>query len=139
MTPVARRGLSLVEVIVAMAVLAILGAALVGVLPLLSQNTRASTIDAGESQRMYEVFERVSLDWTNSSAWTNEQIIRVDAETGQSLEDFVDEVLPGCTVTVNTIVEGGPRKRVLLSCPEQGNLPMRELRAEFGAPLEVED
>jgi len=127
--------LTVVEVIVAMAVLAILGAALVGVLPLLSRNTRAATVDATESQRMFEVFERVALDWSNSAAWTNEWVLVPGGD--QSLADFVSATLEGCVVGVDTLLVGGVRKRVVLSCPAQGNLPARELRAEFGAPLVV--
>lgn len=131
------QGLSIVEVLVAMAILAILGASLVGVLPLLTANTRASTVDTNQSQIIYEVFERIASDWSNITAWTDELVTVADGAGGTIAVDVVAHVdaVSGsaCSATV-TEVEVGVRKRVVITCVPAGNLPARELRAEFGNP-----
>ena len=123
------KGLTLVEVIVAMALLAILGGALVGVLPTLSRNTQASSVDTVQSQQVLSLFERIGSAWTNQAAWGNERVDGVD------LDDFVFGVTgDACTVAVTTPTP--ERKRVVITCDERAGLPERSLRAEFGDPGE---
>lgn len=122
-------GMSLVEVIVAMAILAILGAALVGVLPSLSRNTRAASVDTVESQQVLSVFERIGSAWTNQTAWLNEQV------DGQDLGGFVDAATASACSAVVT-APSPERKRVVITCDEGNGLPERSLRAEFGDPGE---
>lgn len=131
------KGLTIIEVLVAMAMLAILGASLVGVLPLLSANTRASTIDTNQSQLVYEVFERIASDWSNITAWTDELVTVSDGAGGTTAIGVAAHVAAitgnACSATI-TEVEVGVRKRVVISCGAAGNLPARELRAEYGNP-----
>jgi prepilin-type N-terminal cleavage/methylation domain-containing protein len=126
-----RSGLSIIEVIVAMAVLAIVSAALVGVLPLLSRGTQAATVDSTQSQRMYSVFEQVASDWSNVNAWDSERVV-LPVEGELAVTTYVTNQLgTGCAATV-TEVEAGVRKRLVITCQESNGLPVREMRAEYG-------
>jgi prepilin-type N-terminal cleavage/methylation domain-containing protein len=127
-----RLGLTLVEVLVAIAILAVLGVALVSVLPGLSRNTRASTVDSIQLQQILTVFERISSDWTNQTAYVAERL-----NTGESVADFtVAETGGACTAAVTQPT--AERKRVTITCEQADGLPARTLRAEFGEPGETE-
>lgn len=125
-------GLSLVEVLVAIAILAILGVSLVSLLPGLTRNTRASTIDTVQVQQIQSVFEQISSDWTNQTAYLAGRL-----NSGVLVVDFVAaEIGGGCAATVTQ--PSVERKRVTISCPQGEGLPVRTLRAEFGEPGESE-
>jgi prepilin-type N-terminal cleavage/methylation domain-containing protein len=130
-------GLTIIEVIVAMALLAILCAALVGVLPSLSRNTRASTVDTVQSQAVYSTFEAVASAWTNPTAFTNETV-----DVGGSavpVATFVSGRTGGeCTavVTPQPSATAMTRKRLVITCAGDGILQSRLLRAEYGDPGE---
>ena len=122
------QGLTIIEVIVAMTLLAILGAALISMLPMLTSNTRAATLDTTQSQRAIAVFEDIAHAWTNSGAWNNETV-----KGGQTVTALVQARLgTACDATISTPT--AERKRVIITCEQDGNLPARTLRAEFGDP-----
>lgn len=130
------RGLTLLEVVVAMGILVILAGALVGVLPQLSRTTQSARTDAALSQPVFGIFERIGSDWSNITAWTEERVsVTVDGEiVSLELEDYVIAQTDGeCSVTVDE-VEVGVRKRVTITCRAGNGLPSRSLRAEFGNP-----
>jgi uncharacterized protein (TIGR02598 family) len=124
------RGFSLVEVLVAIAILGILSVALVSLLPSLTRNTRASSVDSAQNQQVLTIFERIGVDWTNRTAFGAERL-----SDGRSLDDFVAAETGGaCTVDVQD--PSAERKRVIVTCAAQDGLPERSLRAEFGDPGE---
>lgn len=126
-------GLSLVEVLVAIAILAILGVSLVSLLPGLSRNTRASSVDTVQIQRIQSVFERIAVDWTNQTQYLGDRL-----SDGTLVVDFVAaQVGGGCTAAITQ--PSAERKRVVVSCPQGDGLPLRTLRAEFGDPGEAEE
>lgn len=125
------RGLTIVEVVVAMALLAILGASLVALLPQLSRNTRAATEDTTLSNVVYGVFERLGSDWSNVSPWSAESVFV--GETLVPLADFVDAETGGaCDVDVQP-TQGGILRRVTITCAGDVG-PAVVLRAEYGTP-----
>ena len=121
-------GLSLVEVLVAITLLVILGAAMLSMLPMMTINTQASTLDTTQSQRAISIFEDIAFAWSNPGAWNNNIV-----KGGQSVTDLVQARL-GSSCTVDITEPSPERKRVVITCTQQGNLPARTLRAEYGNP-----
>ena len=120
-------GLTLIEVIIGMLLLAVLAAVLLSFLPRLTQNTQASSVDTGQSQTAIAVFEEIAAAWTNVGAWQTSSV------GGQTVTQLVSDRLgDACSVDVSTI--DTTRKRVTITCAATDNLPERSLRAEFGDP-----
>lgn len=127
------RGLTLLEVIIAMGILAILAGALVGVLPQITRTTRDARTDAVLSQPVFGIFERIGSDWSNVNAWNEGNVVLSTGAT--PLQTFVAEETDGqCFATIDE-VELGVRKRVTITCLADEGLPSRSLRAEFGNPF----
>jgi Tfp pilus assembly protein PilV len=121
-------GLTVAEVIVAMALLAIVGVAMLSMLPMMTNNTQASTVDTIQSQRVIAVFEDIALAWSNPGAWNNNTVA-----SGQSVDALVQARL-GDECQVNITTPSPERKRVVITCEGGENLPVRRFRAEFGDP-----
>ena len=126
-----QRGLTLVEVVVAMALLAILAASLVALLPQLSRNTRAATEDTTLSNAVYGVFERLGSDWSNVSPWSAESVFV--GEVLVPIDDFVDAETGGECVVDWQPTQGGVLRRVTITCVGEAG-PGLVLRAEYGTP-----
>lgn len=121
------RGLTLVEVLVAIAILAIVSTAVMSFLPMLTRNTQASTLDTIQSQQVMSIFERTASSWSNEGAWKDELV------DGAAVADVVNaELGPDCGVVASTPTP--ERKRLVITCTRDGGLPALILRAEFGDP-----
>ena len=126
-----RRGLTVVEVIVAMALLAIVGASLVAILPQLSRNTRAATEDTTLSNVVYGIFDRIGSDWSNNAGWSSESVV-VGTDPVPIATFVANETGNACAVDTQP-TQGGVLRRVIITCAVDSG-PALVLRAEFGTP-----
>lgn len=128
-------GLTLIEVIVALVLLAVIGAALTAILPMITRNTQAATIDTSESQKAITIFEHIARDWSNPGAWSNGIVYLADSST-MSVSDYVASQMAsiGRDCTGEVTIPSPERRRVTIVCPEAGSLPERIIKAEFGDP-----
>ena len=133
------RGLTLVEVLVAIALLGILGAAIVSFLPMLTQNTQAATVDTSQTHRVIAVFEKLAHDWSNKAAWDS-QVVYDEHGYQVDATDYIRDELELAGVSCNASLEdvSVERRRVIISCDAESGLPERVFRAEFGNPLPEE-
>lgn len=129
------RGLTLIEVLVAMVLLAILGIAIVAFMPMITRNTMAASTDTSESQRAIAIFEHITRDWSNPGAWSKGEIYLADGTT-QTVEAYVADQMSeiGRTCTGEVTIPSPERRRVTIVCPASGSLPERIIKAEFGDP-----
>lgn len=126
MTP-RRLGLTLVEVLVAITILAVVSVAVVGLLPFATRNTQDSRLDAVQSRQATSIFERVASAWSNQTPYSSETV------DGETVSNVVSNVMGGaCSSTVTS--PDAVRKRLIITCTRDGSLPDLELRAEFGDP-----
>ena len=126
-----RHGLTLVEVIVAMALLAIVGASLVAILPQLSRNTRAATEDTTLSNVVYGIFDRIGSDWSNVAGWSAQEVSV--GGTPVAVATFVANETGGACEIDTQPTQGGALRRVIITCAGEGG-PGLVLRAEYGTP-----
>lgn len=135
----AKEGLTLVEVLVAIALLGILGAAIVSFLPMLTQNTQAATIDTSQTHRVIAIFEKLAHDWSNKAAWDS-QVIYDQNGFPVGAADYIRDELELAGISCNASLEevSVERRRVIIECNAESGLPERLLRAEFGNPLPEE-
>ena len=128
-------GFTLIEAIVAMTLLAVVGVALTAMLPLITRNTQAATIDTSESQKAISIFEQIARDWSNPGAWSNGIVYMPDSST-LTVADYVQLEMAtigrSCTGTITA--PSSERRRVTISCPPTDSLPERIIKAEFGDP-----
>lgn len=131
-----REGLTLIEVIVAMLLLAVLGLGMVSFMPMLTRNTQVSSNETVRSQTAIAIFEHIAHDWTNPGSWKNGAVYTEAGEA--SVEDFVASEMAGlgmnCHAETSYPSPEQERKRIIILCPSEGNLPEWEMRAEFGDP-----
>lgn len=135
-----QQGLTLVEVIVAIALLGILGTAIVSFLPMLTQNTQAATLDTSQTHRVISVFEKLAHDWSNKAAWDSQVVYDEDGFPVPA-GDYIREELEkaGITCGASLVEVSVERRRVVVTCDPESGLPERLLRAEFGNPLPEEE
>ena len=121
----AQRGFTLVEVIVAMALLSILAAGLLTMLPIIRISTQSSSVDTTQSQRAVSIFENISYAWSNINDWQNNTV------DGQALSSIA--VPNGCTLQVPVQISAQV-KRLEIVCAATASLPERHLYAAYGNP-----
>lgn len=122
-------GLSLVEVLVAITILAIISAAVVGLLPSIVRTSRAASNDLIDTQTMQTVLERIAGEWQDSSAYAA-QTIGEDA-----IGVFIAEQLAASDCTGAVSQPAVSRTLVVITCPASGGLPERSLRREYAEPV----
>lgn len=129
-----KSGLTVVEVIIAMALLALLAAAMVSFLPMLTRTTTAAGLDTAQSQRAISVFEHIARDWSNEMPWRGQFVYVNGAEV--SIEAFVAQEMAavGLSCGVDVISPSAVIQRVTITCDGGEGLPANTLRAEYGDP-----
>ncbi len=128
-------GFTLIEAIVAMTLLAIVGVSLTAMLPMITRNTQAATIDTSESQKAISIFEQIARDWSNPGAWSSGIVYLPDSST-LPVADYVQLEMAsiGRACTGSVTAPSPERRRVTISCPATNTLPQRDIKAEFGDP-----
>lgn len=119
-------GLTLVEVLVAIVILAVISAAIVGLLPGLTRTSIAANDDIEETQVVMSAFERIAEAWRDEAAYENE---RVD---GQPVADYVAAQTTRCAY--GPPVDHAWGRIVTITCPAVGALPERVLVRAYGDP-----
>lgn len=129
-----RNGLTLIEVLVALAMLAIIGVSMMVFMPSITRTTKSAYFDTSQAQAAISVFERISRDWSNTLPWTESVIlangISIDLDSYVSAE--MAKVGLSCGVEVQS--PSPVTKRVVISCSPGNDLPEITLRAEYGSP-----
>lgn len=133
MTPIetnpkhARAGLTILEVLVAIIILAVVSVAIVGLLPGITRTTVAGADDVVQTQRMVSVLERVGDAWRDGDEFA-------DGNVGDdSLAAFVTANL-GTSCSADSPSPANGVRTVVITCDAIGALPAQELRQAFGDP-----
>jgi prepilin-type N-terminal cleavage/methylation domain-containing protein len=130
-----KQGLTLIEVLVAIAMLGLISAAIVGSFTLLRTINSAAEEEVDYTRAVRSAYERIRLEWLDPSLFEAEQI-GADL-TAKSVADFVSEdVSSACTAEVfdDPEVGGDLVKRVRITCEGAGNGPDQVYETEFGRP-----
>ena len=117
----------MIEVLVAIVILAVVSVAIVGLLPGITRTTAAGSEDVVQTQRMASVLERVGDAWMDGTAFEGGVV------DGQLVAAFATAALgDSCTATSPGPVDG--LRTVVVTCEPVGSLPAQELRQVFGDP-----
>lgn len=126
-------GFTLIEVLVAIAILSIVSAALLSFLPFLTRNTNDADLDARQTQQAISIFEEIASEWSNPGSGGIAETVN-----GQPVDDYVKSMMGAdCNATVSDQPDPSTAltKRVVITCVRGGTLQPLELRAEFGNSL----
>lgn len=122
------RGLTLVEVLVAMTLLGIVSVALVGSFSLLASVNRDSSVDVDMSRVVRSVTEKIVDDWDDFDNFDNELV------SGYSIHEYVDQATSQrCDVSV-TSPDIESVKLVALTCEAGGDVGEQSYYVEVGDP-----
>jgi len=130
MTRQRRDGFTIVEVLVAMVLLGLISAAIVGTFSLMTGINRAASSDVDYSRIVRSVYERTKLDWSLPLEWENERV------AGTHVSTYVSNMSDGrCNAEVieDAVVPDAVRV-VRVSCEAEGDLPEQVYNLEFGKP-----
>ncbi|MFI4915686.1 MAG: prepilin-type N-terminal cleavage/methylation domain-containing protein [Phycisphaerales bacterium JB060] len=134
-----KHGLTLVEVLVAIAILGIGAAALIAFLPFVTRVSNDTSVDLTQTQEVVSILETIDAAWDLPSNYSfqsggaNVGAVEVNGAK-VSVPDFVSTRTGGeCSATIVEV--DAIRKRVIISCAATGDLPQRVLRREYGDPL----
>lgn len=129
-----RSGVTLIEVLVALAILAVIGVSIVMFMPSITRTTQTASLDTRQAQAAISVFERIGRDWSNTLPWTDSVIL--DNGTSVDLSSFVASEMSVVGLDCSVAVESpsAVTKRVVITCEAGNGLPEISLRAEYGSP-----
>lgn len=123
-----RSGLTLIEVLVALAILGIVAASIFAGFASIVQLNRASTTEVDFSRVVRSTMERIRLDWSLPNVWVAETVAGVDVDT------FVrDRSGDRCTAVVVPDSAGSEVKIVRITC-ESETVAQQVFELEFGRP-----
>lgn len=127
-------GLTLIEVLIALTLLAVIGVSMVVFMPSITSSTRTASFDSRQAQTAISMFERISRDWSNTLPWTDTVIL--DNGTTRALDAFVSAEMAGVGLDCDVRVESpsAVTKRVVLTCSAGDDGTPFTLRAEYGSP-----
>ena len=133
--PVGRGGLTVIEVLVAIALLAIVSAGILASLSLTNRLNRDASEDVDYSRVVRSAMERIAVVWDDPARWDDEFTDTAEVNTfvqslstdcSARLVDPVDDVEAGLVVRVLEITCGGPGT--------SSGLAAQAFQQEFGAP-----
>jgi len=126
-------GLTIIEILVALVLLAIVSTAIVGSFALLRTVNQDAATDVDYSRAVRSAMERIRLEWDDPDLFEAERIGTLD---GLTVDAYVSEQLNGnCGATVvpdDTVPDDV--KLVRITCDAVGGLPAQVFESEFGRP-----
>ena len=126
---VRERGLTVIEVLVGMTILAIISAALLGTFSSIVSMNRDASRDIDYSRVVRTVVDRTKLDWELPSEWESGSVGNV------SFSDFVDVRSRGeCSGSYVDDPVTSEVRQVTIVCSASGDLGEQAFEVEFGAP-----
>ena len=128
-----RTGFSIIEVLVALALLAIIGAAIIASFSLTTRLNRDASIDVDYSRVVRSVMERVKVVWSDPNRWGS------PATEAEDINVYMQRFGSDCEAEVILAVDAaavGDDVRVLeLRCGVGGaGTPAQVFQMEFGSP-----
>jgi prepilin-type N-terminal cleavage/methylation domain-containing protein len=130
-----RTGLTVIEVLVALALLSVVATAIIGSFSLVARLNRDASVDVDYSRVVRSVMERVGVVWQNTDRWEDGNAFIDDEET--TVNDFVQALSEDCTAEVLPPVDGSAVVRVVrITCSgaSGSNLAPQVFEMEFGSP-----
>ena len=122
-------GLTVIEVLVAMAILAIASTALIGTFSTIVSLNRDASLDIDYSRVVRSVIDRTKLDWEIPLEWEEGRVANV------AFAQFVSTRSDGaCTGTLDPSPVADDVRIVTIVCAASGNVAEQTYVVEFGAP-----
>ena len=127
------KGLTIIEVMVALAILAIVSVAIVGSFFALRTLNQDSSTEVDYSRAVRSAMERIRLEWRDPDLFDRMVIATVDDLT---VNEFVQSRLDeNCSAEVfNDSVVPDDVRMVRITCATQGGVNEQVYEAEFGRP-----
>ena len=129
-----RTGLTLIEVLVALALLGIISAAIIASFSLVARLNRDASIDVDYSRVVRSVMERVKIVWLNTDRWEAGDGFIDDEQT--TVDGFVRSLNGDCGANLLDPLDDSQVVRVLRITCGGGDAAAREqvFDLEFGKP-----
>ena len=130
-----RDGLTVIEVLVALALLGIVATAIIGSFSLVARLNRDASIDVDYSRVVRSTMERVGVVWQNTDRWEDGGAFLDEEAT--TVNDFVQALSDECQAEVLAPLDGSPVVRVVrITCSGASgtNLSPQVFEMEFGSP-----